>query len=94
MNIEWLRDLFICILGGVGTIAFIIIAVIFFKIYLRLNSILNSAKAVACNIEDITAFFKNEVMKPLIQIIAIIQGVRKGVETMSHFCKKEGGKDG
>ena len=94
MNIEWLRDLLICIFAGVGTIVSIIITVLCLKCYLRAGAILNSAKAISNNIRDVTSLFRNEILKPILQLIAIIQGVRKGVETVSSFCKKEGRKDG
>lgn len=94
MDIAWFRDLFICILGGVGSITLIIIAVLTFRLYLKLSSILNSSKAICSNIQDFTSCLRNEVLKPLMQLVALIQGVRKGIETMGYFHKKEGGKDG
>jgi len=43
----------------------------------------------------ISSYFGDEVAKPVIQVVAIIQGVRQGIDAFSKFFKKKkGGKDG
>ena len=94
MGIDWFRDLVICIFGLVGAGVFIFIAVIVYKLYCRVQAILNSAKTTSKKIQECTSYAGDEVVKPLIQVVATIQGVRQGIEAVSKFFKKqEGGLD-
>jgi len=95
MDIEWFRDLIICILGLVATGVLIFIAVLLYSFYRRTRSILDSIETSSRTIRGITSYVGGEVAKPLIQVVALIQGIRQGIDTVSKFFKKqEGGKDG
>ena len=95
MGIDWFRDLIICILGLVATGVLIFIAVLLYSFYHRTRSILDSIETISRTIQGITSYVGSEVAKPLIQVVALIQGIRQGIDTVSKFFKKqEGGKDG
>ena len=94
MGIDWFRDLIICIFGLVAAGALIFIAVLSFLLYRRVRVILDSVKATSKTIQGISSYVGDEVVKPVIEVAAIIQGVRQGIDTISKFFKKkEGGKN-
>jgi len=94
MSIEWLRDLIICIFGLAATVALIFIAVLVFLFYRQVRSMLYSIKATTTRIHGISSYVGDEVVKPVIEVVALIRGIRQGVETFSQFFKKrEGGKN-
>tara|TARA_Y100000031_G_scaffold133746_1_gene155792 strand:+ start:658 stop:921 length:264 start_codon:yes stop_codon:yes gene_type:complete len=85
--------LIIC--GIAATVVLIIIAVLLLSLYRKTSSLLNSLKATSSTIQGISSYVGDEIVKPLTQAVAIIQGVRQGVDTVSKFFKKpEGGKNG
>ena len=92
MGIDWFRDLIICIFGLVAAGVLIFIAVLLFLLYRRVRSILDSVKATSQTIQGISSYVGDEVVKPVVEVAAIIQGVRQGIDTISRlFKKKEGG---
>jgi len=94
MGIDWFRDLIICIFGVVAAGVLIFIAVLLFLLYRRVRVILDSVKATSRTIQGISSYVGDEVVKPVIEVAAIIQGVRQGIDTISRFFKKkEGGKN-
>ena len=94
MNIEWLRDLVICIFGLGAMVAIICIVVLAFLLYFKIKPILNSVKTATKTVENISTCVEDEVVKPLVQIAAIIQGMRQAVGMVGHFTKgKKGGRD-
>jgi len=94
MSIDWFRDLIICIFGLVAAGALIFIAVLSFLLYRRVRVILDSVKATSKTIQGLSSYVGDEVVKPVIEVAAIIQGVRQGIDTISRFFKKkEGGKN-
>ena len=94
MGIDWFRDLIICIFGLVAAGVLIFIAVLSFLLYRRVRVILDSVKATSRTIQGISSYVGDEVVKPVIEVAAIIQGVRQGIDTISKFFKKkEGGKN-
>ena len=88
MDIDWFRDLILCIWGIVGVVVFILITVLFYRLYRRIRYILDSAKNASKTIQDITSYVGDEAVKPLIQVVAIIQGIRKGIEAITKLGKK------
>lgn len=95
MSIEWYRDLFICILGLVAAGVLIFVAVLSYSLYRRIRSILDSIKTTSRTIQWISSYIGDEVVKPVIQVAAVVQGMRQGIGTISRFFKKqEGGGDG
>lgn len=95
MSIEWFRDLVIAIAGLVLIGVLILFAILSYSLYRRARAILNSAKAVSKTIQDISDYAGGGVAKPLVQVVAIVQGIRQGVDTFSKiFKKKKGGGNG
>ena len=94
MSIDWFRDLIICIFGLVATGVLIFVAVLSFLWYRRIKTILDSVKATSRTIQGISSYVGDEVVKPVIEVAALIQGIRQGVDTISRFFKKkEGGRN-
>ncbi len=94
MSIDWFRDLAISIFGLVAAGVLIFIAVLSFLLYRRVRVILDSVKATSKTIQGISSYVGDEVVKPVIEVAAIIQGIRQGIDTISRFFKKkEGGKN-
>jgi len=94
MNIGWFRDLIICIAGLVAAGVLIFIAVLFYSLYRKAKFILDSMQATSATIQRITSYVGGEVVKPMIEMAALAQGMRQGIDTISKFFKKkEGGSD-
>lgn len=94
VDIAWFRDLFLCIFGVVATVVLVFLAVLGYSLYRRLKVVLNSAKATAKTVEGISTYVGDEVMKPILQIAALIQGLRHGIDSAARFFRRrEGGKD-
>ena len=90
MSIEWLRDLVICIFGLGAMLAIICIAVIVFILYFRVKPIINSIKTTTKTVENISTSVEEEVVKPLVQVAAFVQGLRQVVGRFSR--RQEGDK--
>jgi hypothetical protein len=85
MGIEWFRDLSIIILALVATIVLIFSAIICFKLYRSLKSILVCVKSATRSIEETVTLVREEGIKPLLQITAIIKiicGVFENIKKM------------
>ena len=95
MGIDWFRDLVICIAGLVLTGVLIFIAVMLYSIYKRAKSALDSANDILAKVQGISSYVQTEVARPLVQLVALIQGIRQGVDTFSALFKKHkgGGRD-
>jgi len=94
MGIEWFRDLIICICGIVAAGVLVFIAVLLYSLYRRTFSTLDSIKATSTTIQGISSYVGDEVVKPITQIVTLIQGIRQGIDGVSKFFKKsEGGKN-
>jgi len=90
VGIDWFRDLVICVFGLVATGVVIFIAVVLFLLYRRVRAILDSVKATSRTIQGVTSYVGDEVVKPVIEVAAIIQGIRQGIDTIGKFFKKGG----
>jgi hypothetical protein len=89
VNIEWFRDLVLCIFGLGATVAAIILVVLAFLLYCRIKPILDSIKATSQTVANISSSVEEEVAKPLAQIMAFVQGIRQAIGLVSRFTKKE-----
>jgi hypothetical protein len=89
VNIEWFRDLVLCIFGLGATVAAIILVVLAFFLYFKIRPILDSIKATSRTVANITSSVEEEVAKPLAQIMAFVQGIRQAIGLVSRFTKKE-----
>jgi len=88
MSIEWFRDLSITILCFVTTAVLIFAAILVYRLYRTLMSIMLLVKA-ASKIAYDTVSLVQECIKPLLPILAVIQGIRGGFEGISKMFKKE-----
>ena len=94
MNIEWFRDLVVCIFGLGATVTIIFIGILFFLLYLKLSPILNSLRATTKTVENLSSCVEEEVARPLAQVAAFVQGITQAVNLVGRFTKrKEGGKN-
>ena len=106
MGIEWYRDLIICIAGAVTCI--LILVIIGVTIYLstiikslvkKTRMIMNAVELTTEQFKDIVSEVhqdivdvKSEILSPLVQIMSIIQGIRKGYELINSFTEKKEAK--
>lgn len=91
MTIEWLRDLIICIYGILGIIALIVIVVLFISIYRKLTKLMDSVQTTSDNVKQLIGTIKEQWVDPMVQIAAIIQGIKQGINLISRFFKKDSG---
>jgi len=89
MGIDWFRDLIICIFGLVAAGVSIFLAVLLFSLYRRVRAILDSVKATSKTIQSVSSYVGDEVVKPVIELAAIIQGIRQGIDTIGKLFKKQ-----
>ena len=89
MNIEWFRDLVVCIFGLGATIVVIFLAVLAFLLYRRLRPVLDSLKATTKTVENLSSCVEAEVARPLAQVAAFVQGIRQAVGLVSRFTQKK-----
>jgi len=88
MGIEWFRDLVISISGVVLIVVSILVTVLFFLLYRRIKSILDSIKIMARTMRGVSSYVGEEAVKPVIQVVAFIQGIRQGIDAISKLFKK------
>jgi hypothetical protein len=97
MDIAWFRDLVICISGLVVTVVVIFIAVLSYLLYNKAKSVLDSMRTTSATINEISSAVRDEIIKPILQLVALIKGVLQGIDLVNRFFGKkesEGGKDG
>ena len=93
MGIEWFRDLSIAILGFVTTAVLIFGAILVYRLYRTLKSTLLLVKEASKMARD-TAALVQESIKPLLPIVAVVQGIRGGFEVFRKMFKKESNEGG
>ena len=93
MGIEWFRDLSIVILGFVTTAVLIFTAVLVYRLYRTIKSTLLLVKAASKIAHDIVTQVQ-EGIKPLLPILALIQGIRRGFKSISKMFEKESNEEG
>jgi len=96
MDIGWFRDLVIVIFGLVTTIVVIFLAILAFLLFRKIRPILDSVqgttaavKEITYAVKEITYTVKEEVVKPVLQISALIKGITQGIELVTKLFKKE-----
>ncbi len=94
MSMEWFRDLVICIAGLLSTAAIIFVAVLAYSCYRRIKPIMESIKATSSAVQGISSCVREDLARPLAEVVAIVQGVTQGINAVSSlFKKKEGGSN-
>jgi hypothetical protein len=91
MNIGWFRDLVIIIFGLAATVGIVMMIVLAFLCYTRFRPIIDSLKKTTRTMENISSSVEKEVVKPLAQIAAVVQGVRQAFNMFNLFRKKPEG---
>ena len=89
MDIVWFRDLVICIFGLGAAIAVIILAVLAIILYVKIQPIIKSVKTTTKTVENISSCVEEEVVKPLSQVAAFVQGIRQAAGMFGRFTKKK-----
>ena len=89
MNIEWFRDLVVCIFGLGATIILIFLAVLAYLLYRRLQPALDSINKTTKVVETLSFRVEEEMAKPLAQVVAFVQGIRQAVSLVSRFTKRK-----
>ena len=87
MGIEWTRDLSITILGFVASGVLIFAAVLAYRLYRETTSAMSQLKAASKRACD-TAFLIQEIIKPLIPVVTLVQGVRAGIKGIINIARK------
>lgn len=88
MEIETIRDLVIIISGIVVTLTSLVVAVLVFSSYQKVNDILKSAKTAVAKIEALTIIVGDELGKPLIQATGFVQGITYGIREIRRILGK------
>ena len=93
MGIEWFRDLSITILGFVTSAVLIFTPIMVYRLYREAKSTLVLVKATAKTVQE-TVTLVQEGIKPMLPIMAIIQGVRGGFEFIKKMFSEENNEEG
>ena len=94
MSIEWFRDLIICIGGIVSITAIIFVTVLAYSCYRRMKPILDSIETTSTTVQGISTCVRDDLARPLAELVAVVQGVTQGIKAVSSlFKKKEGGSN-
>ena len=89
MSIEWFRDLIIVIYGFLGIIVLIFIVILAVLIYKKTRTVLNSIQATTNEVKQIVDTIKTEFVDPVVQAMAVVQGIKQGISTISKLFRKD-----
>ncbi len=88
MTIGWFRDLVI-IIYGLFSLAFLtLIGLMVFSLFRRLEVILDSLKVTSANIEEISTVAREQMVRPIMQVGGVFQGITRWIEMISGYFKK------
>ena len=88
MTIVWLRDLIIVIYGVVGIVFLVVVTFMAFALFRRVKMILDSLKVTSANIEAISSVARDQIVRPMVQVGAVIQTISKWIEMLGGYFKK------
>jgi len=89
MSIEWFRDLVICISGLVFTLVVMLLAVLAFLLYKKTGRVLSSIEATTNTIHEMSSTVRDEVIKPIVQVAALVRGISQGIDLAREFFRKK-----
>lgn len=89
MDLATWRDLIIVIWGVLGILALIIIAVVIILLYGKIKSLVTSANVVVEKAGDIVDYADEELVRPIVQLGAMIKGITEGVSLFSRIFRKK-----
>ena len=86
MGIEWYRDLVIVIAGVVAIFVGLVTLLLVISLYRKTNAIFERTKVIlrslenaASSVEGFTQYATRELIKPVIEIAALFQGLKAGL---------------
>lgn len=84
MPIDWYRDLVLIIFGSVSSLVMIYFAIELYRFSRKVGPILNSIEHTAKVLEEVSV----QIVNPMVQIMAIIQLISRGIGAVSNLFKK------
>ena len=72
-----------------GIIVLILIIILAILIYKKTKSVLNSIQNTTNEVKQVVDTIKTEFVDPLVQIMAIVQGVKQGLSMISKLFRKD-----
>jgi hypothetical protein len=88
MTIGWLRDLVIIIYGLVSVAFLAFIGYMAFSLFRRSEVILDSLKVTSANIEEISTVAREQMVRPIMQVGSVFQGITRWIEMIGGYFKK------
>jgi hypothetical protein len=88
VTIGWFRDLVIIIYGLVSAVFLIVIGLMAFSLFRRLEYILDSLKVTSSNIQEISTVAREQMVKPIMQVGSVFQGITRWIEMIRGYFKK------
>jgi heme/copper-type cytochrome/quinol oxidase subunit 2 len=103
LDIGWLRDLIIIVTGVIEIILLIMLGILGWSLYKRIQElsqsakkltisvqgVVDSAKVTASNFASVSTFARSEIAEPLIKTAAVVQGVSAGLSTIMDFFQRK-----
>jgi hypothetical protein len=86
MGIEWFRDLSITILSLVTTVVLVFASVLVYQLQRAAKTTLLSVKQASENVSDTVAMVQ-EGIKPLLPVLALVQGILGGIKGIGKMFK-------
>jgi hypothetical protein len=93
VGIEWFRDLSITILAFVTSTILVFAGVLVYRLYRKMTATLSLVKAASKVAYD-TVTTVQEAIKPMLSILAVIQGISGGFKSFINIFKKESNETG
>jgi len=94
VGIEWVRDLSISVFGFTATLVVIFCAVVAYYTYREVRQVKAAVKTASDKVgetadcvKDTVDTVREEVIKPVLSISSLVQGVRAGIEQVVQMCK-------
>lgn len=88
MTIGWLRDMVIIIYGLVSVAFLTLIGIMAFSLFRRSEVILDSLKVTSANIEEISTVAREQMVRPMIQVGSVFQGITRWIEMIGGYFKR------
>jgi hypothetical protein len=88
VTIGWFRDLVIIIWGLVSVAFLTFIGIMAFSLFRRSEVILDSLKVTSANIEEISTVAREQMVRPMMQVGSVFQGITRWIEMIGGYFKK------
>ena len=88
ISIEWYRDLTIIILGFLIAASLIFMTIVIYHLHRKLETAMDMVNAAAKTTND-TAIMVQNGIRPLFSGMALIKGIKEGLQVITNICKKE-----